>query len=220
MSAVEIKICGITRAEDALAVIESGASMLGLNFYPPSPRFISLSQAQQITRAIASHRSRVQLVGVFVNINVSDVQAIARALPLDAVQLHGDETPEECDALAAEFAVIRALKVDADFSAASAARFAGCRALLLDTPTPAHGGSGESFPWESVAWKSLRRAMPSAKLFLAGGLHPGNVARAIAAADPDAVDVCSGVESAKGIKSLEKMREFVAAVRAVERQEQ
>ncbi len=100
-----------------------------------------------------------------------------------------------------------------------AAEFAACRGLLLDTPCAGHGGSGESFSWESVDWKSLRGAFPAARLFLAGGLHAANVAEAIAVAHPDVVDVCSGVESAKGIKSVSKMREFVAAVRAAERQE-
>ncbi len=214
MSAVEIKICGITRAQDALAAIELGADMLGLNFYPPSPRCITLQQAQQIAAAVAG---RVRLVGVFVNMNVPEVLRIARAVPLNAVQLHGDESPAECVALAAEFAVIRALKVGAEFSVAQAAGFTGCRALLLDAPSPLHGGSGESFPWESVAWESLRHALPTARLFLAGGLHAANVAQAIAAARPNAVDVCSGVESAKGIKSFEKIREFVAAVHAAER---
>jgi phosphoribosylanthranilate isomerase len=151
--------------------------------------------------------------------NVLEVLRIARAVPLDAVQLHGDESRAECEALAAEFPVIRALKVDAVFSTARIGEFAACYALLLDTPSPVHGGSGECFSWEGVAWESLHRALPAAKLILAGGLHPENVAQAIAISHPDAVDVCSGVESEKGIKSFEKMRNFVAAVRAAERQE-
>jgi phosphoribosylanthranilate isomerase len=239
MSAVEIKICGITRVEDAQAAIELGASMLGLNFYPRSPRCVTLPQAQEIARAAAgvsdrrasdrlvpatgvgnSTAKRAQLVGVFVNMNIAEVLRIARAVPLDAVQLHGDESPADCEAAAAEFAVIRALKVDAEFNPARAAEFAVCRGLLLDTPTASHGGSGECFDWASVEWGRVRRALPAAKLLLAGGLHAGNVAQAIAVARPDAVDVCSGVESAKGIKSLIEMGKFVAAVRAAERQEQ
>jgi phosphoribosylanthranilate isomerase len=230
---VEIKICGITRVEDARAAIELGAAMLGLNFYPPSPRCITLPQAQEIARAVAfdnrragcsplsgAPQGRVRLAGVFVNMNISEVLRIARAVPLDEVQLHGDESPADCEAVAAEFAVIRALKVDADFGAERAAEFAVCRALLLDTPSAAHGGSGKRFDWAAVGWERVRRALPAAKLILAGGLDAGNVAEAIAVANPDAVDVCSGVESAKGIKSVEKMRAFVAAVRAAERQEQ
>jgi phosphoribosylanthranilate isomerase len=230
---VEIKICGITRVSDAHAAIELGAAMLGLNFYPPSPRCISLPQAQEIARAVAfSNRNagccslsgeapaRVKLVGVFVNMNLSEVLRIARAVPLDAVQLHGDESPADCEAVAAEFPVIRALKADAEFSPARAAEFAACRGLLLDTPSASHGGSGKRFDWASIPWESVRRALPAAKLILAGGLDVGNVAEAIAIVQPDAVDVCSGVESVRGIKSVEKMRQFVAAVRAAERQEQ
>jgi phosphoribosylanthranilate isomerase len=217
MTAVQIKICGITRVEDALAAIELGAAMLGLNFYPKSPRYITMLRAQAIATAVAG---RAKLVGVFVDRNVSDVLRVARAVPLDAVQLHGQESPAECETLAAEFEVIRALKVDAAFSAGRLAEFAFCRGLLLDTPSPDHGGSGKSFDWASVDWSSVRRASPASQMFLAGGLHAGNVREAIALVHPDAVDVCSGVESAKGIKSATQMREFVAAVWAAEGQEQ
>jgi phosphoribosylanthranilate isomerase len=217
MSAVEIKICGLTRTEDALAAIELGAAMLGLNFYAGSPRCITLKRAQEIAAEAAG---RARLVGVFVNMNVSEVLRIARAVPLDAVQLHGNESRNECEVIAEEFGVIRALKVDAKFSAANAAEFACCSGLLLDTPSAGHGGSGKSFRWASVPWKSVRDASPTAKVFLAGGLHAGNVAEALATVHPDAVDVCSGVELEKGIKSMIQMREFVAAVRAAERQEQ
>jgi phosphoribosylanthranilate isomerase len=217
MSPVEIKICGITCVEDALAAIEAGATMLGLNFYPPSPRCITLPQAQEIAGAVAG---RVNLVGVFVNRNVSDVLRIARAVPLDAVQLHGDESVHDCEILAAEFAVIRTLKVDAEFSPASTAQFAACRALLLDAPSAEYGGAGKSFSWATVDWKRLRETFPPARLWLAGGLDAANVRQAIAIAHPDLVDVCSGVESGQGIKSVPKMRQFVGAVRAAERQEQ
>jgi phosphoribosylanthranilate isomerase len=224
-SAIEIKICGITRIEDALAAIDLGASMLGLNFYPQSPRCITLEQAQKIAQAVAG---RVKLVGVFVNMNISEVLRIARAVPLNAVQLHGDESPRDCALAAQEFEVIRALKADAAFSAAFSAErtaehtsdFACCRGLLVDTPCAGHGGSGETFCWTDVPWASLRAASPAVKVFLAGGLHSSNIGEAIAAVHPDVVDVCSGVESAKGIKSVSQMREFVAAVRAAERQQQ
>jgi phosphoribosylanthranilate isomerase len=213
---VQIKICGITRVEDAEAAIGLGADMLGLNFYARSPRCIAPAQAREIARAVAG---RVRLVGVFVNMNLTELLRTAAEAELDAVQLHGDESPADCAVVAANYPVIRALKADARFSPAHAARFAACIGLLLDTPTPAHGGSGESFDWAGVRWQDVRSAVPDTKLFLAGGLHAGNVAQAIAVAHPDAVDVCSGVESAKGTKSVEKMREFVAAVRAAERRE-
>jgi phosphoribosylanthranilate isomerase len=214
---VEIKICGITRVEDALAAVDSGAAMLGVNFYPASPRCITLERAQEIAKAVAG---RVKLVGVFVNMNVSDVMNIARAVPLDAVQLHGDESLADCEALAEEFEVIRALKVNAAFTPDCASEFAFCHGLLLDTPSAAYGGAGESFDWAQVDWNKVRGASPFTKVFLAGGLQSDNVARAISIVHPDAVDVCSGVESAKGIKSIIQMRDFVAAVRAAERQNQ
>jgi phosphoribosylanthranilate isomerase len=229
---VEIKICGITRVEDAQAAMELGASMLGLNFYPRSPRCITLERAQEIARVVTFTNRKagcdplsgtatrpVKLVGVFVNMNITEVLRIARAAPLDAVQLHGDESPADCATAAAEFRVIRALKVDAKFSAERAAEFAVCRGLLLDTPSAGHGGSGKSFDWSNVDWNGVRCALPQAKLILAGGLNSHNVAEAIAIARPDAVDVCSGVESAKGIKSLIEMGKFVAAVRAAEWEE-
>jgi phosphoribosylanthranilate isomerase len=217
MSMVEIKICGITRVEDALAAAEFGAAMLGLNFYAGSPRCITLERAQKIAKAVGG---RARLVGVFVDMNVMEVLRIARSVPLDSVQLHGGESVEDCEAVAAEFEVIRALKVDSEFSAECAAQFAGCRGLLLDAPSVGHGGSGSSFEWNRVDWKSVRRVSPRAKVFLAGGLNAANVQEAIAMVHPDAVDVCSGVESEKGIKSMQRMREFMAAVWAVERQEQ
>ena len=220
MNPVEIKICGITQVEDAMAAVELGAAMLGLNFYAGSPRCIPLNRAQEIAHAVAAqvNAGRTKLVGVFVNMNIAEVLRIARAVPLAAVQLHGDESPQQCAAAATEFEVIRALKVDAKFSAGRTAEFAACHGLLLDTPCAGHGGSGESFCWANVDWQSVRDASPAAKLFLAGGLNAGNVAGAIACVHPDAVDVCSGVESAKGIKSLIEMGKFVAAVRAAERQ--
>jgi phosphoribosylanthranilate isomerase len=221
MSAVEIKFCGITRVQDALAALDLGValrpSMLGVNFYEKSPRCISLQQAREIARAVAG---RARLVGVFVNMNIEDVLHIACAVPLDAVQLHGDESPRDCELAAREFEVIRAFHIDAAFSAGRVAQFAACRDILLDAPCAVHGGSGESFHWTSVLWAEVRRALPAAKVFLAGGLCTANVAAAIAAVHPDVVDVCTGVESAKGIKSVSLMRDFVAAVRAAERQQQ
>jgi phosphoribosylanthranilate isomerase len=230
--AVAIKICGITRVEDALAAIDLGVAMLGVNFYPASPRCITLQQAQQIASAVAG---RAKLVGVFVNMPVPDVLRIAREVPLNAVQLHGDESSDDCWVVAAEFPVICALKVDSSLEwrvfeqfrpriisqGSDALKMEDARwDLLLDTPCTDLGGSGESFQWTDVRWDWLRLRLPHSKLFLAGGLDPGNVAQAIAIAHPSAVDVCSGVEEAKGIKSIEKMRAFVAAVRAAERQEQ
>jgi phosphoribosylanthranilate isomerase len=136
------------------------------------------------------------------------------------VQLHGDESPRDCELAAREFEVIRAFHIDAAFSAGRVAEFAACTGILLDAPCAVHGGSGESFHWTGVPWALVRRALPAAKVFLAGGLCAANVAAAIAAVHPDVVDVCTGVESGKGIKNVSLMRDFVAAVRAAERQQQ
>lgn len=212
---VAIKFCGITRVEDALAALECGADMLGLNFYAGSPRCVTLERAQEIAAAVAGRAKRA---GVFVNMNLSAVLEVARAVPLDVVQLHGGESLEDSRTAAREFAVVRALRADASFTAAVAAPFAEFAGLLLDTPCETHGGSGVAFDWAQVDWSAVRAAIHPARLFLAGGLHAGNVGAAIAAARPDVVDVCSGVEAARGIKSVEKMREFAAAVRAAERQ--
>jgi phosphoribosylanthranilate isomerase len=216
MNHVAIKICGITNADDALAAIEMGAEMLGLNFYPGSPRCLKPAQAQQIAAAVGT---RARVVGVFVNMPSAEILQIARAVPLAAVQLHGDESAETVQELGDEFEVIRVCKMSNGFAASELAAYAGSDNLLLDTPSPCYGGSGVTFNWEGVNWKALRTALPHARLFLAGGLHAGNVARAIALAQPDVVDVCSGVEQTRGVKSMMKMHEFAAAVRAAEGQE-
>jgi phosphoribosylanthranilate isomerase len=221
---VAIKMCGITRLQDAQDAVSCGAAILGLNFYSGSPRCITLEAAQQIAASVAG---RVKLAGVFVNMNLSEVLRIARAVRLDVVQLHGSEPLAECQAIAAEFEVIRAFKVDAAFNLADAARFAalgGRRGgtlggILLDTPCEGHGGSGVSFSWTQINWHTMRRLIAPAKLYLAGGLTAENVGEAIAQVQPDVVDVCSGIEFKRGIKSLDKMRDFEAAVRAAERQQ-
>ncbi len=212
---VRMKFCGITRPEDAEAAIACGASLLGLNFYPGSPRHITLEQAQQIADAVAG---RVRLVGVFVNMNLSGVRQVARAVPLDCIQLHGEELREESAELAGDFEVIRAIKVTPQFLPDDLAAHTCCQGLLLDTPSPLHGGSGQSFDWRSVNWTAIREAAPWAALYLAGGLTAENVAEAIGIAHPDVVDVASGIEESKGIKSAIKMRAFAAAVLAAGRE--
>ena len=217
-----MKFCGITRPEDAESAIASGAAMLGLNFYSGSPRHLSLEQAQQIAAAVSG---RVRLVGVFVNMDIYNVLQIARAVPLDCIQLHGDELQEDCAELARDFEVIRAIKVTPAFHPEDLAAYTCCRGLLLDTPSPQHGGSGHSFDWRSVDWTAVRQSAPWATLYLAGGLTAENVAEAIRLARPDVVDVASGIEESKGIKSAsqrvksaEKMRAFAAAVEAAGRE--
>ena len=212
---ITVKICGITRVEDAVAAVEAGAELLGLNFYSGSPRCISVERAQEIAAAVAG---RAMLTGVFVNAPVSNILDIARAVPLKQVQLHGEEDADDLRAIARHYPVLRSLQADASLASAQPAQFANCAGVLVDTASAQRGGTGEAFDWGAINWAALRRAIVPAKLLLAGGLNAANVGAAIAAAHPDAVDVASGVEVEKGIKSAEMMRDFVAAVRAAERQ--
>jgi phosphoribosylanthranilate isomerase len=204
-----IKICGITNAGDALAAVEAGADLLGFNFYLKSPRYVSPREARRIVEGLPESVARV---GVFVN--EAEPETIARAISeagVGAAQLHGDETPEFCAELVG-ISVIKALRVGRGFSAEQASRYK-TGALLLDAyAEDAWGGTGRTFDW-SVA-RRTREVV--AKLFLAGGLTPENVADAVKAVRPFAVDVCSGVETSPGRKSFRLMRSFVEAVREAE----
>jgi len=204
-----VKICGITNASDALAAVEAGADLLGFNFYPKSPRYVSPGEARRIASALPE---RVARVGVFVN--ADGPEAVARIVSesgVGAAQLHGDETPEFCARLGG-ISVIKALRVCRGFSV-ERARAYKTDALLLDAyDKDAFGGTGRTFDW-SLA-RAAREVVP--KLFLAGGLTPENVAEAVRAVGPFAVDVCSGVETSPGRKSLSLMRRFVEAVREAE----
>ncbi|PYS75192.1 MAG: phosphoribosylanthranilate isomerase [Acidobacteria bacterium] len=204
-----VKICGITNAEDALAAVEAGADLLGFNFYLKSPRYISPSEARRIAGALPESVGRV---GVFVN--ETEPGAIARAVSeagVGAAQLHGDETPEFCAELVG-ISVIKALRVGRGFGVEQASRYKTDAVLLDAYAEDAWGGTGRTFDW-SVA-RRAREVVP--KLFLAGGLTPENVAEAVRAVRPFAVDVCSGVETSPGRKSFRLMRGFVEAVREAE----
>jgi phosphoribosylanthranilate isomerase len=204
-----VKICGITNTEDALAAAEAGADLLGFNFYARSPRHVSTRDARLIAEELPDGVARV---GVFVN--EGEPEAVLRAVSesgVGAAQLHGDETPEFC-ARVRGLMTLKALRVSADYSAERAALY-GTDALMLDAfVADAWGGTGHTFDW-SLA-RSTREVVP--RLFLAGGLTPDNVASAVEAVGPYAVDVCSGVETSPGRKSFRLMRRFVEAVRAAE----
>src|SRR4051812_25086571 len=204
-----VKICGITNLEDALAALEAGADMLGFNFYARSPRYVSPADAR---RVVEQTPEGLTCVGVFVNEpSPEDVLRIARESGVSSVQLHGDETPEFCRALAG-LTTIKALRVGKTYSVESATVFE-TDAVLLDAYAPdAFGGTGHTFDWTLA--RATREAVP--KLFLAGGLKAENVAAAIEAVNPYAVDVCSGVETSPGHKSPQRMRDFVNAVREEE----
>jgi phosphoribosylanthranilate isomerase len=201
-----VKVCGITNLEDALAALEAGAEMLGFNFYARSPRYVPPEEARRVVERLPEG---VECVGVFVNEAAPvEVERVAREACVGAVQLHGDETPEFCRALR-DLTTIKALRVGPEFTPEAAARYT-TDAVLLDAYVAGEwGGTGHTFDW-SLA-RRTREAVP--RLLLAGGLKPENVADAVAAVRPYAVDVCSGVETSPGRKSLPLMRRLIEQVR-------
>lgn len=205
MPIVRSKICGITRVEDALVAAEAGADAIGLVFYGKSPRAVSVQQARAIVAALPPF---VTTVGLFVNASRCELNEILDAVPLDALQFHGDEQPADCEGFHRRW--YKALRVKAgDDIRAQAARYVGASAILLDTfVAGVPGGTGEIFDW------SLIPADLPKPLILAGGLTPGNVRQAIAEVRPFAVDVSGGVELSKGIKDAASVHEFVRQVRA------
>lgn len=203
-----VKVCGITNLEDALAALEAGADMLGFNFYARSPRYVTPAVARRLIEQLPAG---VSCVGVFVNEAApSAVERIAREALVGAVQMHGDETPEFCAGLRG-LTTIKALRVGPGYSVESAARYQTDAVLLDAYVADAWGGTGHTFDWKLASL--TREAVP--RLFLAGGLKPDNVAEAVAAVRPYAVDVCSGVETSPGRKSPQLMRSFIEQVRSV-----
>lgn len=206
---IAIKICGITTPEDALRATDLGATHLGLNFYAGSPRAVSFFQAQAISRAVRLRQQPPVLVGVFVNEDPSVIQAALDYAFLDLAQLSGDEPPDVFEALAGR--AYRAYRLAPGEHLTPAQLRAEPPALLLDAHVKGHyGGTGHTTDWPTAA--TLARQYP---LFLAGGLTPANVAEAIETVQPWGVDVASGVESAPGVKDLEKLTAFIAAVQRV-----
>jgi phosphoribosylanthranilate isomerase len=200
---VKVKICGITNLEDALIAVEAGADALGFVFFRGSPRYIGPEQAAAI---ICQLPPFVQMVGLFVNEELATVNSVADQCGLDLVQLHGEETPDYCTAVKRR--IIKAFRVK-DYSSLDDMANYSVAACLLDAWSPAaHGGTGTTFNWEIAA-----RAAASHRIVLAGGLTPENVAGAVAAVKPYAVDVSSGVESSPGKKDAVLIRAFVAAAR-------
>ena len=202
--------CGITSVEDGLIAARGGADAIGLVLWPESRRAVDISAAREIAHALPP---LVHRVGVFVNPTRAEVERAVAAIGLDVVQLHGDETPEFCRELPRR--VVKAVRVGAGFRAEEALRyenFAG--GVLLDTRADGRpGGTGRAFDWTLA-----REVRESARyLVLAGGLTPDNVGRAVAAVEPDAVDVSSGVELSPGRKDPARVRAFVRAVREAER---
>jgi phosphoribosylanthranilate isomerase len=210
MRRTRVKICGITRPEDARAAVAAGADALGV-VLAPSKRQVSLDHAERVFAGVPPLVARV---GVFVDAGAAFVAEAVRRLGLTAVQFHGDETPEQC--AAAPVPVIKALRVGKDFDPAAVTRYSRAAALvLLDTgAADARGGTGVAFDWEAVSGR-LDDRVP---LVVAGGLAPGNVGWAVRLFRPFAVDVSSGVESAPGVKDPELVASFCAAVRAADKE--
>jgi phosphoribosylanthranilate isomerase len=207
---VRVKICGVTNWADAKLAVDLGADALGFNFHAPSPRAVTPAQAWQIIRRLPP---MVMAVGVFVNWPAAAVAALARALHLGAVQLHGHETPQEVSELAGAFRVIKAFPMPPGFRLAALAPYAPASALLLDGfKGGLYGGTGRTANWDLA-----RRARRYGRVILAGGIRPGNVAQAIAQARPYAVDVASGVEARPGKKDAGALRELMREVHAANR---
>ncbi len=207
MRRTRIKICGITRAEDADAAVEAGADALGLVFYPPSPRAVNVGQAVD---AVGNVPAFVSVTALFVNPTVEEVQRVLDSVRIDLIQFHGDEDDDFCRQFKRPY--IKALRVrQASDVVASCLRFPGALAILLDSYKPGvPGGTGETFDW------SLIPETPPKPIILAGGLEPENVASAITQIRPFAVDISGGVEASKGIKDHCKIEEFVNEVYRVD----
>ena len=206
MSLIRTKICGITRPEDGQEAARLGVDAIGLVFYPPSPRHVSLDQARAIVAALPPF---VTVVALFVDPSVAEVEAVLHAVPVDVLQFHGEESPDFCRQFARPY--LKAVRVRPSLDLLQyAAHYAGARGLLADAFVPGMaGGTGATFDW------SLLPPNLPLPLILPGGLDPSNIAAAVAAVRPAAVDISSGVESAKGIKDPALMAAFIGAVQHV-----
>ena len=209
-----IKICGITRPEDARTAVEAGADAIGLNFYEQSKRYLPPEQRQDLKGIDGGLR-----VGVFVNAKTEELLDLANQCQLQAVQFHGDEPPADLATMPNSQLVIRARRMDASDLAAIAEDIALCKeagrlpdAVLVDAFTPgSYGGTGETVNWAGLA--DYRNSLGEVPLILAGGLTPENVAEAIRTVQPHGVDTASGVEISPGVKCPDKMRSFIESAR-------
>ena len=202
-----IKICGITRPEDALAAVNSGANAIGLVFYARSPRAVTVAQALKITAVVPPF---VSVVALFVDEPADNISRIVESVPIDLIQFHGDEPADFCQQFGRPW--IKALRVKPGVDLAGYCReYQAARGILLDSwQEGVPGGTGKTFDWRLAASKV------SLPVILAGGLNEGNVAAAMAALRPAAVDVSGGVERSPGVKDPEKIQTFITAVHAAD----
>lgn len=210
MANVRVKICGITNSEDAFAAVRLGADYIGLNFYSKSPRYLNFSAAKEIVRNFSGP---AKIIGVFVNEELELIGEAIREIPLHGIQLHGDESAD----LAADIAeklnipVIKAYRIKPDDDPASI-KIRDNVDVLLDAFTEKEfGGTGKTIDWTFAQ----KISAGTKRLFLAGGLRAENVAAAIKIVKPFAVDVCSSIEKAPGIKDFETMKRFIEAVKTI-----
>jgi phosphoribosylanthranilate isomerase len=201
---LRVKICGITNAADAVAAAEAGADAVGLMFYPPSPRFVTLPQARDVIRELPPF---VAKVGVFVNSSPDEVRRAIGECGIDTLQFHGDEPPEFCRQFSLK--TIKAFRI-VDSASLAAVHDYQSEAWLLDSFVPGKlGGTGAVFNWE-LAVEAVKFSRP---VILAGGLTPENAAEAVRRVRPFGLDVSSGVESAPGKKDSRKVGAFIAAAK-------
>lgn len=212
---MKIKICGLTRLDDALAAAEAGADMLGFNFYPGSARYISPQACAELVRGLRTCKVPTTTVGVFVNLPPGEVASTLEMCGLHLAQLHGDEPPSDLELLRRR--AFKAIRPTGLAEAKASARLYAAMgplapALLVDAHTRGmYGGTGTQADWTIAS--ELAREVP---LLLAGGLTPDNVAEAITSVSPWGVDVASGVENAPGCKDRHKMTAFIECVRELE----
>lgn len=200
---VRVKICGITRVEDALHCARAGADAIGLVFYAPSPRNVDIEQARRILAALPPF---VTSVGLFVDAEPEWVEAVCAAVPLDLLQFHGNETASDCERYDRPYIKAVRVRQRADIELACQT-YASARGILVDAYVEGvAGGTGQVFDW------SLATGKFGKEIILAGGLNPANVASAIQQVQPWAVDVSGGVEAAKGIKDADRITHFMQEV--------
>jgi len=204
-----VKICGFTQPSDARNAVRLGADAIGLVFYPPSPRHVEIEQAQAIVAGLPPF---VTVVGLFVDEDAARVREVLQRVRIDLLQFHGDEDAGDCGSFGKPYIKAIRMRPDLDLSAAMSAH-PQASGFLLDAWHPdAKGGTGDRFDWSRIP------AELADTLILAGGLEPGNVAEALSAVRPYALDVSSGVEAGKGIKDAVKMAAFLTAVHQFDNQ--
>jgi len=202
-----VKICGFTRPADAQMASDLGVDAIGLVFYPPSPRHVSIEQAATISQSVSPFCS---VTALFLDADVDYVEEVLKSVPVSLLQFHGTESAQYCESFARPYIKSVAMKSVSNVGE-YCNQFASCGGFLLDSNAAgAAGGSGTAFDW------SLVPSELASSLILAGGLDVENVANAISEIRPAAVDVSSGVESAKGIKDQQMMRDFINNVRAAD----